>query len=66
MIIWRNLFSERSYAAHQAHGGPHSAGKDGEDGAFRRRGPRKSFADECDRPDAVAGDGPQELPAQAE
>ena len=24
------------------------------------------FADECDRPDAVARNGPQELPAQAE
>ena len=60
------VFPERCDAAHQAHDRPYRAGEDGEDRALRWSGARKPGADERDRPDAIAGDGPQELPAFAE
>jgi CheY-like chemotaxis protein len=50
----------------EAHHRPHRAREDGEDRPFGRRSPRKSLANERHRSDAVARDGPQELPTLVE
>src|SRR5205807_3579386 len=60
------VFPERRDAANQAHDRSYRFGKTGEDSAFGRRSARKFVADERDRPDAIARDGPKELPAHAD